>query len=187
MDMCGGQNLFENEIQNTIVRLICTFKGSDQEIIDFVPEEIFDERKRKLLIEFKDGSFARFSFQGKFEHFKKQLQEAYLFMQSGELRECEMAKQNCWEVKKCGRQLGGENVEKLGVCPASIPGKYDEVNGGQFGGRFCWAISGTFCNGEAQGSFAKKFKNCIECPFFLEVQEEEGREFVQSPGNLKRV
>ncbi|MGD0283853.1 MAG: two-CW domain-containing protein, partial [Dissulfurispiraceae bacterium] len=25
---------------------------------------------------------------------------------------------NCWEFKKCGREMGGVNIEQLGVCPA---------------------------------------------------------------------
>lgn len=79
---------------------------------------------------------------------------------------------------KCGRELGGLNVEELGVCPAAVDVRYDGINGGDCGGRFCWYVSGTFCNGEAQGSFAKKFRDCLECPFFAEIGKQEGLNIV---------
>jgi hypothetical protein len=88
-----------------------------------------------------------------------------------------MKRMNCWEVKACGRQPGGENTEALGVCPAALSGKWDGVNQGDRGGRFCWAVAGTFCGGKVQGTFAKKFVDCLTCVFLKQVQEEEGREF----------
>ena len=89
-----------------------------------------------------------------------------------------MARKNCWEVKKCGRQPGGEKVEEFGVCPAAIHGEYDGKNGGKYGGRYCWAIVGTLCHGEIQGTFAMKISNCLYCKFLKQVNEEEGRYFV---------
>ena len=32
--------------------------------------------------------------------------------------------------------------------------------------RRCWQKAGTFCKGEVQGQFAKKYKTCTVCPFF---------------------
>ena len=96
-----------------------------------------------------------------------------------------MKRNNCWEVMKCGRQSGGENVEKLGVCISTLPSEYDGVNSGERSGRFCWTVAGTFCNGELQGTFAEKLKNCINCEFFKQVNEDEGRNFVLTPGNAK--
>ena len=96
-----------------------------------------------------------------------------------------MKRKNCWEVLKCGRQPGGENAEKLGVCPAALPSEYDGVNRGEQSGRFCWAVAGTFCNGELQGTYAKKLMNCINCEFFKQVNEDEGRNFVLIPKNAK--
>lgn len=90
-----------------------------------------------------------------------------------------MERENCWEVLKCGRQMGGENAEKLGVCPAALQSEYDGVNGGDRSGRFCWTVVGTFCNGEVQGTFAKKLKNCLDCEFLNQVNKEEGQDFVQ--------
>ncbi len=44
-----------------------------------------------------------------------------------------MKRRNCWEVKKCGRQPGGEKVEELGVCPAAELSEYDGINQGTCG------------------------------------------------------
>jgi len=63
----------------------------------------------------------------------------------------------------CGRESGGENVKQFGVCPAALPGKYEGTNKGSFGGRFCWTIAGTFCNGETQDKYSQKILNCLDC------------------------
>lgn len=90
-----------------------------------------------------------------------------------------MERNNCWEVKKCGRQTGGENTEALGVCPAALPNEHcDGVNNGRHGGRFCWTIAGTQCEGQVQGIYAVKFMSCLDCEFFKQVNEEEGRSFI---------
>ena len=89
-----------------------------------------------------------------------------------------MERKNCWEVKKCGREPGGENAEELGVCAAAIDSKYEGVNKGKHAGRFCWVVAGTLCNGQIQGTFAEKLLNCLECEFLKQVNEQEDREFV---------
>jgi hypothetical protein len=75
---------------------------------------------------------------------------------------------------KCGRESGGRKADKLGTCPASIDSSTDGLNGGFNGGRICWAIAGTFCDGVVQGSFAEKKVICTVCEFYLKVQTEEG-------------
>ena len=92
-----------------------------------------------------------------------------------------MNRNNCWEVKQCGREPGGAKIEQLGVCPAAMPNKYDGVNKGAYGGRFCWVISGTFCGGKPQGTFAKKLGDCLKCPFLQQVNCDEGRFFILTP------
>jgi hypothetical protein len=92
-----------------------------------------------------------------------------------------MERKNCWEIKGCGRQPGGDKVEELGVCSAALPGAFDSVNKGECAGRFCWAVAGTLCGGKAQGTYAKKLANCLACPFLLQVQVDEGRFFVLLP------
>jgi CRP-like cAMP-binding protein len=81
---------------------------------------------------------------------------------------------NCWEVMMCGREKGGKNSAKDGVCPAAADQSFDGINSGKCGGRFCWAVAGTFCDGCVQGSFADKRPSCLNCDFYHMVQEEEG-------------
>jgi len=47
------------------------------------------------------------------------------------------------------------------------------MNSGFNGGRDCWAIAGTMCNGVIQGTFAKKYKTCVECEHYQQVIQEE--------------
>ncbi len=88
-----------------------------------------------------------------------------------------MKRKNCWEVMKCGREPKGRN-EKLGICPAAKQSEYNGVNKGDCGGRFCWNFAGTFCDGDLQGSVARKLNNCLNCGFLKMVKEEEGEEFI---------
>ena len=88
-----------------------------------------------------------------------------------------MVKQNCWETKKCGREFGGANSGEFGVCPAAIEARANGLNGGANGGRACWAIAGTMCNGEVQGTFASKINSCKKCDHYNEVIGEEGESF----------
>ena len=96
-------------------------------------------------------------------------------------------KLNCWEVERCNRQPGGENCEELGTCPASLASKVDGVNHGFMGGRVCWAIAGTLCEGQAQGSFACKLETCMKCSFFKRVRNEEGPDFQPDLLILRRI
>jgi len=80
---------------------------------------------------------------------------------------------NCWEYMRCERQPGGNRSNLHGVCPAAIDRMSDGTNSGINAGRFCWAIAGTYCFGEVQGSYAMKFEGCMDCGFFWKVVEEE--------------
>lgn len=91
---------------------------------------------------------------------------------SGEIMNSD-SKNNCWEYMRCERQPGGKLHNTDGGCPAAIDGMSDGINNGKNGGRFCWAISGTFCFGEVQGSYAKKIQGCMDCGFFWLVVNEE--------------
>lgn len=82
-------------------------------------------------------------------------------------------KQNCWEVKNCGRHQGGEHEKDLGICPATVEGRLDGIHGGTNAGRACWVIAGTLCGGRTQGTFAKKYDNCVSCDFYRKVKNEE--------------
>ena len=91
-----------------------------------------------------------------------------------------MPKTNCWEFTKCGRQPHGPKVGEMGVCPASIEARADGMNHGRNGGRACWALAGTLCRGEVQGTFATKLANCMQCAFYRQVAEEEGSDLLTS-------
>ena len=80
---------------------------------------------------------------------------------------------NCWEFTSCGREPEGDKIHELGICPAAIAKNCDGIHGGVDGGRACWAISGTLCNGKLQGTLATKFKNCIKCEFYQAVLLDE--------------
>ncbi len=82
---------------------------------------------------------------------------------------------NCWEILRCGREPGGPNVASNGPCPATMDEAADGINNGTNGGRVCWAISGTFCGDEVDGSQATKLVSCMTCDFFSLVLEEEGQ------------
>ena len=81
---------------------------------------------------------------------------------------------NCWDVLKCGREPGGTRVEEDGPCPACLDLEADGVNGGTHAGRICWAVSGTFCGLEVEGTEAQRFISCLSCDFFFLVLQEEG-------------
>lgn len=91
-----------------------------------------------------------------------------------------MLKNNCWEIKKCGREPGGVKSQDRGVCPAAkLPSYFTGKNEGKSGGRYCWKIAGTLCGGKIQGTFADKIKDCTKCNFYLLVKKEEGEYFIE--------
>lgn len=96
-------------------------------------------------------------------------------------------KVNCWEAKQCGRQKGGGKVREKGFCPAAAEERLNGIHGGKNAGRSCWVVAGTLCQGEVQGSFAKKFENCEKCDFYLQVQKEEFPAFVYSSVLLAKL
>ncbi len=98
-----------------------------------------------------------------------------------------MAKTNCWDFKRCGREPGGPNAAHLGVCPASTEQRTTGINGGKNGGRSCWALTGTLCGGAVQGTFAAKLANCTACDFYSAVQREEGPQMVLAREILRRL
>lgn len=90
-----------------------------------------------------------------------------------------MHRLNCWEVKLCGREPGGERGD-LGTCPAALEATLDGTHGGVNAGRACWIVAGTLCNGKVNGTFAAKYESCEQCDFFNLVKQEEGTEYIRS-------
>ena len=97
-----------------------------------------------------------------------------------------MKKVNCWEFKKCGREVGGSSA-RLGVCPSAVAVQLDGAHGGKNAGRSCWVIAGTQCGGTEQGTFAQKYHNCEKCDFYQSVKREEGPYFKLSLLLLKQM
>lgn len=95
-----------------------------------------------------------------------------------------MTKLDCWEFKKCGRGLGGENAF-LELCPAATNVLLDGVHDGTNAGRACWIVAGTLCDGEDQGDFMQKMQNCGHCDFYLTVKAEEAENLQMTHSLLK--
>jgi len=98
-----------------------------------------------------------------------------------------MPKVNCWEWKKCGRQEGGARVAELGVYPAASAERINGAHCGLNGGRACWALAGTLCGGQVQGTFAAKLSNCMVCDFYKLVAQEEGADLLSARAILGRM
>ena len=96
-------------------------------------------------------------------------------------------KANCWEFKKCGRELGGVQEKSLGVCPAATEIRLNGTHGGKNGGRACWVVAGTLCGGAVQGSFGLKYKSCEVCDFYQTAKAEERTAFQLSPILLSKL
>ena len=96
-------------------------------------------------------------------------------------------KLNCWEVMDCGR--GPDLPHKPGekICPVATEQRLHGVHGGRRGGRACWIVAGTMCNGEPQGVFTEKYGNCKSCKFYIRVLKEEGHNFQLSMNLLKQL
>lgn len=70
----------------------------------------------------------------------------------------------CWQVKKC------RHVD----CPS-----YGEHN------VRCWLVRNTFCQGEVQGNFAQKLRNCVKCEIYqVSVMGEPLVEIHENVNNL---
>lgn len=98
-----------------------------------------------------------------------------------------MAKTNCWENKKCGREPGGAKAVELGVCAAATDTRLNGVHDGKNAGRACWVVSGTLCGGKVQGTYANKLGNCATCLFYKIVRVEEGANCHSDESLLKMV
>ena len=94
--------------------------------------------------------------------------------QPSKMRDKRQKKQNCWEFKKCGRELGGAKVPELGVCIAATDTFADGLNGGKNGGRICWAVAGSYSGfANIECTDATDRSSCINCDFLTIVEMEE--------------
>jgi hypothetical protein len=94
---------------------------------------------------------------------------------------------NCWEFTNCGRELNGAKVEELRVCPAATETRLDGTHGGKNAGRACWVVAGSMCDGEIQGTFAQKFRDCRKCDFYQRIKKEEDLDMEMAAALLVKV
>jgi hypothetical protein len=88
-----------------------------------------------------------------------------------------VGRMNCWDYQQCGRELGGASVDGPGPCPASTALEYDGTHDGLNGGRMCWSVEGTLCEGCAHSTPEEKRAYCAKCSFYRRVHIEQGLEF----------
>jgi PPM family protein phosphatase len=79
-------------------------------------------------------------------------------------------KKNCWEIMKCGREK--DKASGIDPCPVFLNKDLRSHNEGEYAGRVCWLVAGTFCKGELQGSFAQKQSSCKSCEFYKYVHDQ---------------
>ena len=72
-------------------------------------------------------------------------------------------KQRCWEATRCGRE---------DICPA-YPNN----------GRTCYAVTGTMCRGERQGTFKEKIEKCRSmCGFYKVILRDQDPKLFEEVG-----
>ncbi|MDU9050552.1 MAG: hypothetical protein Q3M30_17025 [Candidatus Electrothrix sp. Rat3] len=80
---------------------------------------------------------------------------------------------NCWEFKKCGREVNGENVLLYGLCSAAIDSSLDGIHGGKNGGRCCWVVKSVYNKDKKFGCRCTvDYIECHKCNFYELVKEE---------------
>lgn len=87
-------------------------------------------------------------------------------------------KLNCWEVNRCGRELGGKNSKELGVCCSVKFTAFNGTNNGFNGGRYCWAVAGSLKDTPKDCIHNPPGNDCTECNFYSKVKEEESINFI---------
>ena len=91
-----------------------------------------------------------------------------------------MARLNCWEVQKCGREPGGARARERGVCPAAVDLALFGTNGGACAGRACWVVAGSFAPGGPSCVRARELPSCLVCAFYRRVVREQKDDFVNT-------
>ena len=99
----------------------------------------------------------------------------------------QVEKQNCWEIKECGREPDGVKVSELGECPASTETRLHGVHEGKNAGRACWVVAGSMCGGKIQGTYVDKYDNCTMCEFYMKVKSEESADFRMTSSLLLKL
>lgn len=88
-----------------------------------------------------------------------------------------MKKLNCWQIKHCGKEPGGEKAAASGTCPAATEPFFDGINNGVNAGRYCWRIENTECRREVMLAPRANATACSQCEVLIQVIREEGSSF----------
>ena len=75
---------------------------------------------------------------------------------------------------KCGKGLSKTGKGKCNSCPVASETSGNALNGGINGGRICWIIAETCCNGDVSCSDLHRKDSCFSCEFRYKVTMEEG-------------
>ncbi|MEI6055883.1 MAG: hypothetical protein WCR55_07470 [Lentisphaerota bacterium] len=97
-----------------------------------------------------------------------------------------MGGENCWEYRKCGRELGGNHTAKKGVCPVAAFKQANGLWGGINGGRVCCRISKALDldNDESRRlslldkAIDKNANRCEGCNFYEILNDESIEEII---------
>jgi len=106
-------------------------------------------------------------------------------LHEGELARMVMRRLNCWEYQGCGFGPNGDAAGNS-MCPSASAMSLDGHNGGKNGGRSCWVISGTLCDGSPSPDYENKLHICKKCAFHHRVAVEEGINYVDSETLLSK-
>ena len=74
-----------------------------------------------------------------------------------------------------------------GPCPVPTDVRLNACNRGNQGGRACWYLVGTQCDGKLQGTFAEKVGDCMLFDFYRVVVAEEGADIARSQDVLAHL
>ena len=80
---------------------------------------------------------------------------------------------NCWEFQKCGREPGGKNIDKYGVCFVPVSIEYNGINDAKNEGRFCWSLRESACENIMRKCRVNEIKECRRCTFYIFIQESD--------------
>lgn len=75
---------------------------------------------------------------------------------------------------KCGKGPSENGNSKSSICPIATNTSAHALNGGINGGRICWIIAETCCNGEIKCSDLHRKDSCFQCEFRYKVTAVEG-------------
>ncbi|MGA1821626.1 MAG: two-CW domain-containing protein [Thermoplasmatota archaeon] len=90
------------------------------------------------------------------------------------------SKKNCWQFNDCGKEPFSERIHDMNECPVLKAEKFDGINSGINGGRYCWRVEGVncaACGGISTPNWSDAERNCLLCDFFNKVRKEEGSDF----------